>query len=162
MQVFLNRFRASGKSYTKKSVKMFPFYCFFEFLDIKNWAIFTILYQLFYMLYWSIVQIFTKTDSIYYLKCSKTPIFGLFLGGYRFLRFWPIRLSPIISKPFQIDLKNRSRKPYYMVLAFRAENPRKPPTKSKDHDLRRMVTGRKLIKFNITVFVSLGAFYSTL
>ena len=36
MQVFLDRFNASGKSYTKKTVKIFPFCWFFEFLRHKK------------------------------------------------------------------------------------------------------------------------------
>ena len=36
MQVFLDWFNASAESYTKKTVKMFPFYWFFEFLRHKK------------------------------------------------------------------------------------------------------------------------------
>ena len=42
MQVFLNRFNEIGGSYTKKAVKMFQFYWFFEFLPIKKLSHFTI------------------------------------------------------------------------------------------------------------------------
>ena len=60
MQVFLHCFSASGKSYTKKTVKMFPFTGFSNFLDIKIERLLPFLYQLFYILYCSIVQIFIK------------------------------------------------------------------------------------------------------
>ena len=36
MQMFLERFNASKKSYTKKTVKMIPFYWFFEFFAHKE------------------------------------------------------------------------------------------------------------------------------
>ena len=41
MQVILDQFNASGKSDAKKTVEMFPFYWFFDFLPIKNQANFT-------------------------------------------------------------------------------------------------------------------------
>ena len=131
MQVFLDWFSASVESYTKKTVKKFSFYWFFEFLRHKKLSDFYH-FCTSYFIYCTeaFCKFSLKTDSIYYLKSSKNTYFGpIFRGDIDFLRFWPIKLSLIISKPFWINftVKNRSRKPYHMVLAFRAENPRKAP-----------------------------------
>ena len=101
MQVFLNRFNASGKSYTKKTVKMFPFYWFFEFFRHKKLSDFYH-FCTSYFIYCAeaLCKFLLKTDSIYYLKSSKNTYFGpIFRGNIDFLRFWPIKLSLIISKP---------------------------------------------------------------
>ena len=79
MQVFLDRFNASVESYTKKTVKMFPFYWFFEFLRHKKLSDFYH-FCTSYFIYCieALCKFLSKTDSIYYLKSSKTPILGLF------------------------------------------------------------------------------------
>ena len=52
------------------------------------------------------------------------PIFDPKIG---FLRFYPVKLRVITSKPLLIDstVKNTSRKVYLESLAYRAENARK-------------------------------------
>ena len=86
MQVFLDWFNASVESYTKKTVKMFPFYWFFEFLRHKKLSDFYH-FCTSYFIYCTeaLCKFSLKTDSIYYLKSSKNTYFGpIFRGGYRF------------------------------------------------------------------------------
>ena len=69
MQVFLDRFNAIGKSYTKKTVKMFPFYWFFEFLRHKKLSDFYHFCTSYFMYFTeALCKFLLKTDSIYYLK----------------------------------------------------------------------------------------------
>ena len=82
MQVFLDRFNAIVESYTKKTVKMLPFYWFFEFL--RYFYHFCTSYFIYCTE--ALCKFLLKTDSIYYLKSSKNTYFGPIFrgGGYRF------------------------------------------------------------------------------
>ena len=86
MQVFLDRFNASAEIYKKKTVKIFPFYWFFEILKHKRLSDFYH-FCTSYFIYCieALCKFLLKTDSNYYLKSSKNIYFGPFLGGYRFL-----------------------------------------------------------------------------
>ena len=82
MQVFLDWFNESVESYTKKMVKMFPFYWFFEFLrHIKLSDFYHFCTNHFIYCTEALCKFLLNTSSIHYLKSLKTPILGLFLGG---------------------------------------------------------------------------------
>ena len=99
MQVFLDWFNASGGSYTKKIVKMFQFWWFFEiFADKKLSDFYNFCFSYFIYCNEALCKFLQKTDSIYCPKSSETPILGLFQGDINFLELWPIKLSLFMSK----------------------------------------------------------------
>ena len=82
MQVFLDGFDASVESYLKKTVKIFPFYWFFEFLRHKNWAIFTIFVPaISYIVLKHCANFYKKPIQFATWKAQKTPIFGPIFRG---------------------------------------------------------------------------------
>ena len=73
MQLFLDRFSASGKSYTKKTVKMFLFLKYKKLSDFYHFCTSYFIYRT-----EALCKFLLKTDSIFYLKSSKNTYFGPF------------------------------------------------------------------------------------
>ena len=129
MQVFLNWFNASQRSYEKKRLQICYFCRFFAILAPKKLSDFGNCSTRYSSLPNKQVCKFSwQTNKIYYLKSAKNPLFWpIFRRKIDFLRFYPRKLILMNSKPLQIDfmVKNRPRKLCPMIIRYRAENPRK-------------------------------------